>query len=222
MRYIVFIVCILGALSGFLVQAQVAGSRYVPMDDRLSHSPAPVVLSLREAQVLYQTVAMQMQVIQSLKSQLAHRPMLVDPSAWWQVTGPLMSGPVALSTDLTLEQWVILLLASGLLWFVLGEPAQRVPCAFPKPAVHNAQDSAMTRFDPQTQSNVVLDDAEDEYDFLASEAGCASQLDLAHAYLDMGEWVSAREAIDHVYSKGTLQQQSQATRLLARLENKRR
>lgn len=58
---------------------------------------------------------------------------------------------------------------------------------------------------------------EDDFDFLSGTDETATKLDLARAYIDMGDTEGARDILDEVISEGSDGQQSEARELLARL-----
>ena len=60
-------------------------------------------------------------------------------------------------------------------------------------------------------------DADDDFDFLAGTDETATKLDLARAYIDMGDAEGARDILDEVISEGSDIQQQEARELLARL-----
>ena len=59
-----------------------------------------------------------------------------------------------------------------------------------------------------------FEDFDDDLDVLAGEDECSTKLELAQAYLDMGDPESAREILDEVVSLGDDAQQEQARKLL--------
>ncbi|PAU51118.1 peptigoglycan-binding protein LysM [Pseudomonas sp. PIC25] len=65
--------------------------------------------------------------------------------------------------------------------------------------------------------NVADLDADDDFDFLAGTDETATKLDLARAYIDMGDAEGARDILDEVISEGSDTQQQEARELLARL-----
>jgi FimV-like protein len=58
----------------------------------------------------------------------------------------------------------------------------------------------------------------DEYDFMGSAEGTATKLDLARAYIDMGDYKSARDALAEVTKKGSDEQKKEAQDLLANIK----
>ncbi|MES2817702.1 MAG: FimV/HubP family polar landmark protein [Pseudomonadota bacterium] len=58
---------------------------------------------------------------------------------------------------------------------------------------------------------------DDEFDFLSGTDETATKLDLARAYIDMGDTEGARDILDEVMTEGSDGQQSEARELLARL-----
>ncbi|MDX2464569.1 MAG: FimV/HubP family polar landmark protein [Porticoccus sp.] len=75
--------------------------------------------------------------------------------------------------------------------------------------------------DPKTDNAIVdtvsaddFDDFDDDLDLLAGEDECSTKLELAQAYLDMGDPESAKEILDEVVSLGDAGQQDQARKLL--------
>ena len=58
---------------------------------------------------------------------------------------------------------------------------------------------------------------DDEFDFLSGADEAATKLDLARAYIDMGDAEGARDILDEVISEGSDQQQQEARELLERL-----
>lgn len=65
----------------------------------------------------------------------------------------------------------------------------------------------------------VLDevDGEDDFDFLSGADEAATKLDLARAYIDMGDTEGARDILDEVLSEGSDAQQQEARQLLENL-----
>jgi pilus assembly protein FimV len=61
------------------------------------------------------------------------------------------------------------------------------------------------------------EEVEDAFDFLDEEDAASTKLDLARAYIDMGDEDGAREILSEVISEGTGEQQEQANELLERL-----
>ena len=60
-----------------------------------------------------------------------------------------------------------------------------------------------------------LDD--DDFDFLSDTDECATKLDLARAYIDMGDEEGARDILAEVVEEGTQQQQQDARELMGQL-----
>jgi pilus assembly protein FimV len=60
-------------------------------------------------------------------------------------------------------------------------------------------------------------DADDEFDFLADADEIATKLDLARAYIDMGDTDGARDILDEVMQEGTDTQRQEASALLDRI-----
>lgn len=60
-------------------------------------------------------------------------------------------------------------------------------------------------------------DADDEFDFLADSDEIATKLDLARAYIDMGDTDGARDILDEVLQEGTDTQRQEASTLLDRI-----
>ncbi|MGH8436938.1 MAG: FimV/HubP family polar landmark protein [Pseudomonas sp.] len=60
-------------------------------------------------------------------------------------------------------------------------------------------------------------DADDDFDFLSGTDETATKLDLARAYLDMGDTEGARDILDEVITEGSDNQQQEARELIARI-----
>ncbi len=60
-------------------------------------------------------------------------------------------------------------------------------------------------------------DDEDDFDFLSGADEAATKLDLARAYIDMGDSEGARDILDEVLAEGNDSQQAEARELLERL-----
>ena len=58
---------------------------------------------------------------------------------------------------------------------------------------------------------------EDEFDFLSGTNETATKLDLARAYIDMGDSEGARDILDEVLGEGDETQQGEARELIAKL-----
>jgi pilus assembly protein FimV len=63
-------------------------------------------------------------------------------------------------------------------------------------------------------------DNEDNIDLLSGEDGVRMKLDLARAYVEMGDDQGAKDIIDEVMSAGDDEQKSEAQELLASLKSK--
>ena len=102
----------------------------------------------------------------------------------------------------SVSQWWVLSLAVILLWLML-----------------ELGDSVSVKQNNKTSSVNENKDNEfeklDEYDFLNTTEGMDSQLDLARAYIEMGDMFAARETVDLVLSSGNVEQMKQAEILLA-------
>lgn len=61
-------------------------------------------------------------------------------------------------------------------------------------------------------------EGEEGFDFLADTDEVATKLDLARAYIDMGDTEGARDILDEVVQEGTEQQQQEASELLGRID----
>ena len=62
-----------------------------------------------------------------------------------------------------------------------------------------------------------LDDADAELGFLADSDEVATKLDLARAYIDMGDSEGAADILGEVMEEGDAQQKSEAQELLGRI-----
>nr|WP_255399625.1 FimV/HubP family polar landmark protein [Oceanicoccus sp. KOV_DT_Chl] len=60
--------------------------------------------------------------------------------------------------------------------------------------------------------------SEDDFDFLADTDEVATKLDLARAYIDMGDTEGARDILDEVLQEGNDEQKQEATALVDRIE----
>ena len=58
---------------------------------------------------------------------------------------------------------------------------------------------------------------DDDFDFLGETDENATKLDLARAYIDMGDAEGARDILNEVLSEGSDDQQGEAKELLARV-----
>ena len=78
-----------------------------------------------------------------------------------------------------------------------------------------SDDSAATESDSQESD----EDMDAELDFLADTDEAATKLDLARAYIDMGDADGARDILEEVRQEGNEQQQQEAEELLGRIES---
>ncbi len=85
-------------------------------------------------------------------------------------------------------------------------------------AMDDVTDSA-AETDVAVESNVATaaDESEDAFDFLDEEDAATTKLDLARAYIDMGDEDGAREILTEVLSEGSDDQQQQAGELLEKI-----
>ena len=76
------------------------------------------------------------------------------------------------------------------------------------------QDVALTELDPDDEPNLDSDDL----DFLGEADEAATKLDLARAYIDMGDMTGARDILSEVVGEGTDEQKREAKDLLSRID----
>ena len=86
------------------------------------------------------------------------------------------------------------------------------------PTSFELDDADLTPIDSATEEAVgdTLDE-DDEFDFLSGTDECATKLDLARAYIDMGDQEGARDILNEVVEEGSEQQQQEARSLMERL-----
>jgi pilus assembly protein FimV len=70
---------------------------------------------------------------------------------------------------------------------------------------------------PSTASASAALDNDDDFDFLSGTDETATKLDLARAYIDMGDTEGARDILDEVITEGNEDQQQDARELIANL-----
>ena len=73
------------------------------------------------------------------------------------------------------------------------------------------------RSESKSQARPAVEAAEDAFDFLDEEDAATTKLDLARAYIDMGDEDGAREILSEVLQEGSSEQQQAANALLAKL-----
>ena len=66
-------------------------------------------------------------------------------------------------------------------------------------------------------SNLELGESDDDFDFLSGTDETATKLDLARAYIDMGDTEGARDILDEVIAEGSDGQQQEARELIGKL-----
>lgn len=76
---------------------------------------------------------------------------------------------------------------------------------------------ASRQFDAETTSGTGGGDGLDDFDFLSGEDETATKLDLARAYIDMGDPEGARDILDEVLAEGNAGQQQEAREIIAQL-----
>ena len=76
---------------------------------------------------------------------------------------------------------------------------------------------ASRQFDAETTSGSTSGDGLDDFDFLSGEDETATKLDLARAYIDMGDPEGARDILDEVLAEGNAGQQQEAREIIAQL-----
>ena len=70
---------------------------------------------------------------------------------------------------------------------------------------------------PEASSSAAGLDVDDDFDFLSGTDETATKLDLARAYIDMGDSEGARDILDEVIAEGNAGQQQEARELIAKL-----
>jgi len=102
---------------------------------------------------------------------------------------------------------------------VQEEPTSEAPIPAPEPeapvAPAEPQDDIEPPAAPQAAGDVLGD--EDDFDFLGETDENATKLDLAKAYIDMGDTEGARDILNEVISEGSDQQQAEARELMGQV-----
>jgi len=80
-------------------------------------------------------------------------------------------------------------------------------------------DTRSTAGGGSTESDLSDEDMDEELDFLADTDEAATKLDLARAYIDMGDADGARDILEEVNQEGNDQQKQEAAELLGRIES---
>lgn len=93
---------------------------------------------------------------------------------------------------------------------IAGDSFELDEVALVAPAVAAPATVAFTRPEPAQ--------GEDDLDFITDGDESSTKLDLARAYIDMGDREGARDILDEVLAEGNAEQQREARELLARLE----
>ena len=83
----------------------------------------------------------------------------------------------------------------------------------------NENDIDLNEFssDEAVLADLSEDDMDAELDFLADADEAATKLDLARAYIDMGDVEGAKDILSEVLGEGNDNQRTEATELLARI-----
>ena len=76
-------------------------------------------------------------------------------------------------------------------------------------------DSVVAEVVPEPEIALSDDELGDDFDFLAGTDEAATKLDLAKAYIDMGDTEGARDILDEVVSEGSDEQQGEARELIS-------
>jgi len=111
------------------------------------------------------------------------------------------------------------------------EPATELPANFDladfeeQPATKRESDEefaarlqeASRQFDAETTKGSTAEESLDDFDFLSGEDETATKLDLARAYIDMGDPEGARDILDEVLAEGNAGQQQEAREIIAQL-----
>jgi pilus assembly protein FimV len=71
--------------------------------------------------------------------------------------------------------------------------------------------------EPAASSSLELGESDDDFDFLSGTDETATKLDLARAYIDMGDTEGARDILDEVIAEGSDGQQQEARELIGKL-----
>lgn len=109
-----------------------------------------------------------------------------------------------------------LLLLIGLLW-PKTKKIKRQPNPRPlEPSVNNSAVQTQAIIE-NTYAAVKDPDISAEYDFMSSDDAIPIRLDLARAYLEMGKYQEAREAIDPVFERGNNSQHEEAKHVLRQI-----
>ena len=79
-------------------------------------------------------------------------------------------------------------------------------------------ESADTPVEPPQAEMAGDVEEEDEFDFLSGTDESATKLDLARAYIDMGDQEGARDILNEVIEEGNEQQQQEARDMMGQLD----
>jgi pilus assembly protein FimV len=90
---------------------------------------------------------------------------------------------------------------------------ERLSSSLEQPPIAKPFDDAPTF----TEDDALLADDEPEFDFLSGTDEAATKLDLARAYIEMGDADGARDILDEVVAEGDDGQKTEAREMLSRL-----
>jgi len=94
----------------------------------------------------------------------------------------------------------------------LDDLSETISETIPEPVAENTSEASNQVAEESAADD--FEDFDDDLDVLAGEDECSTKLELAQAYLDMGDPESAKEILDEVVSLGDEAQQDQARKLL--------
>jgi FimV-like protein len=122
------------------------------------------------------------------------------------------------SQKISLMKWAgfIFVISFLLISFILVWPSIK-RAQKPKPIQHETVHDII--HEPILERTQDDEESEQEYDFMNSREAVPVKLDLARAYLDMGENDSAREVLQAVLEQGNEEQRAEAQELLASVKN---
>ena len=97
-----------------------------------------------------------------------------------------------------------------------GRPSINVNAGL-SPPKKKSKPSKSARIADEDDAIVSPNDDEDDFDFLSGTDETATKLDLARAYIDMGDAEGARDILDEVVAEGNEAQQQEARDLIGKL-----
>lgn len=168
-------------------------------------------LRTRLSQLDQQVANISQQKDHSIQPIPSHQPIAQNNKKWQPHADLSFGQKIFLLWNIHFVAGLVILVLLILVWFVGSEPKNKKN---EEDSINNANAKDKLQTDEVPEDS----DLQQEYDFMGSDEAIPAKLDLARAYIDMGDHDSAHDVLQDVLNKGDEHQRQQAQELLRQIK----